>query len=155
MKGMTATLWNACWLQAEVEAQDTQLQQQEIQLQQQHIQLQQKDGQIEIQHLQNRVKLGLSAIQKLRQKKWSLRLEDPMHQNMEAHIQFLHDEILSTIEDIKKHLNRLEEIALKPNPLTELDYIDILIWGREKGGQTRLPTTHKVLQRDERTGTAS
>ena len=35
--------------------------------------------------------------------------------------------VCSDISKAKRCLERLEEIALKPNPLTEVEYIDILI----------------------------
>ncbi|XP_053638161.2 uncharacterized protein [Cherax quadricarinatus] len=36
-------------------------------------------------------------------------------------------EVLETIESVKKSLERLSEIALKPNPLSSVEYIDIMI----------------------------
>lgn len=47
--------------------------------------------------------------------------------NMEQHLQFLHEKVLEMIQKIRKSLSRLDEIALKANPLTEVEYIELLI----------------------------
>ena len=47
--------------------------------------------------------------------------------NMEQHLQFLHQKVLEMIQNIRKSLSRLDEIALKANPLTEVEYIELLI----------------------------
>ena len=46
------------------------------------------------------------------------------------------------VAEVKRYINRLKEIALKPNPLSELDYISILIEnekdGRKEGYKERI-----------------
>ena len=53
--------------------------------------------------------------------------KDIMIANMEKHLEFLHNKVLEMIQEIRKSLNRLDEIALRPNPLTEEEYIELLI----------------------------
>lgn len=47
--------------------------------------------------------------------------------NMENHLKFLHTKILEMIRQIKDNLKRLDEIALRPNPLNEVEFIELLI----------------------------
>uniref|UniRef100_A0A1X7U3Q5 Uncharacterized protein n=1 Tax=Amphimedon queenslandica TaxID=400682 RepID=A0A1X7U3Q5_AMPQE len=46
---------------------------------------------------------------------------------IQGELQKMQDTILSNIDRARKSLQRLDEIALRLNPLTEVDYIDILI----------------------------
>ena len=39
----------------------------------------------------------------------------------------VHTEVLTMIKQVQRCLHRLDEIALKPNPLTEVDFLDLLI----------------------------
>lgn len=50
-----------------------------------------------------------------------------MIQQMELDVKELQTLVLNMIIDIQRCLKRLDEIALKPNPLTEIGYIDLLI----------------------------
>jgi len=52
---------------------------------------------------------------------------ESMISNMENHLQFMYTKVLEMVHTIKKSLNRLGDIALKPNPLTEVEYIELLI----------------------------
>ena len=47
--------------------------------------------------------------------------------NMEKHLEFLYTKVLEMVQEVKRSLNRLDEIALKANPLTEVEYIELLI----------------------------
>lgn len=47
--------------------------------------------------------------------------------NMEEHLAFLQGKILETSREAKESMQQLDEIALNPNPLSEADYIDLLI----------------------------
>ncbi len=50
-----------------------------------------------------------------------------MVEKKETMLQNLQTTVFSLIEDVTKSIERLNNIALKPNPLTEIEYIDILI----------------------------
>ena len=54
---------------------------------------------------------------------------------MEEELHELHAAVLMMVRDAKQSLNRLKEIAHTPDPLTEIQYIDILIESeKHKGG---------------------
>ena len=46
---------------------------------------------------------------------------------LEQELQDFHNQILANIKQVQQCLQRLAEIALKPNPITEREYIDLLI----------------------------
>ena len=54
------------------------------------------------------------------------------------------------IDSVRKSLKRLTEIALKPNPLTEIEYLDLLIQCEESeakpGYQHRVAQYRKIRQ---------
>ena len=50
-----------------------------------------------------------------------------MIHNIEHELQSLRKLVLELIQNIRKSLSRLDEIALKANPLTEVEYIELLI----------------------------
>ena len=50
-----------------------------------------------------------------------------MIDNMEARLTELDESVMQMINQVQTSLQRLDEIALKPNPLTEVEYIDLLI----------------------------
>ena len=50
-------------------------------------------------------------------------------------LQDLQVAVFSLIEDVTNSINRLDEIALKPNPLTEIEYLDLLIQSEEEEGK--------------------
>lgn len=71
---------------------------------------------------------------------------ESMIKNMEGHLQFMYDKVLEMIGTIQKSLSRLDKIALKPNPLTEVQYIELLADSiQERPGQTRLGAMCRVL----------
>jgi len=50
-----------------------------------------------------------------------------MMNSLEESLQKVHVQVLTMIKQAQKSIRRLDEIALKPNPLTEVDYIEVLI----------------------------
>ena len=50
-----------------------------------------------------------------------------MIHNIEHELQSLRESLCELIQNIRKSLSRLDEIALKANPLTEVEYIELLI----------------------------
>jgi len=50
-----------------------------------------------------------------------------MMNSLEESLQKVHVQVLTKIKQAQKSIRRLDEIALKPNPLTEVDYIEVLI----------------------------
>ena len=55
--------------------------------------------------------------------------------NMEKHMEFLYTMVLTMVQQVKTSLNRLDEIALKANPLTEVEYIELLIKSEKQQGK--------------------
>ena len=55
-----------------------------------------------------------------------------MVKNIEEALEYVHDEILKKVKITQQCLQRLDEIALKPNPLTEIQYIELLIKSEER-----------------------
>ncbi|KAJ3615408.1 hypothetical protein NHX12_015733 [Muraenolepis orangiensis] len=62
--------------------------------------------------------------------KEAMSVEDVMKQ-MQVQYNLLQEEVLGLISNSAQCLNRLKEIALKPNPLSTLGYIDLLIQGEK------------------------
>ena len=52
---------------------------------------------------------------------------------LELSLQQVHEQVLTMIKQAQKSVRRLDEIALKPNPLTEVDYIEVLIESEKTG----------------------
>ena len=52
---------------------------------------------------------------------------EKMMKSIEESLQKVHEEVLTMIKKAQQSLRRLDEIALKPNPLTQVDYLEILI----------------------------
>ena len=50
-----------------------------------------------------------------------------MMKSIEDSLQDVHTQVYSTIERAQRCLRRLDEIALKPNPLTQVEYLELLI----------------------------
>ena len=46
---------------------------------------------------------------------------------LECKLQAVHEEVCAMMDRAQKCLNRLDQIALKKNPLTRIDYLDLLI----------------------------
>lgn len=55
--------------------------------------------------------------------------------NIRNEIKQLDDTVLDMIRQVQHSLRRLEEIALKPNPLSEVEYIDLLIESEKQEAQ--------------------
>ena len=68
----------------------------------------------------------------------------------EQELQMLHQVVLYNIREARRCLKRLDEIALKPNPLTEVEYIDLLIESekqqKEEGWENRVKYFREVRQ---------
>ena len=52
---------------------------------------------------------------------------EKMMKSIEESLQKVYEEVLTMIKKAQQSLRRLDEIALKPNPLTQVDYLEILI----------------------------
>jgi hypothetical protein len=66
------------------------------------------------------------------QKKYNLAKEkksdvQKVVKQMEAYLESLHQQVLRDIREVRNCLERLNKIALKPNPLTDTEYIDLII----------------------------
>ncbi|XP_058873352.1 uncharacterized protein LOC117404269 [Acipenser ruthenus] len=70
---------------------------------------------------------------------------------LEQEFSAVKDKVLGLIEQLSKSLSRLQEIALRPNPLTTPDYIDLLIQCEEReanpGFKERMQSLHQVRER--------
>lgn len=55
--------------------------------------------------------------------------------NMKDHLAFLQGKVLEMSREAKETMQRLDEIALKPNPLSEVEYIDLLIESERQEGK--------------------
>ncbi len=55
--------------------------------------------------------------------------------NMKKELKQVEGIVLSMVSQVRSSLDRLDEIALKPNPLTEVDYIDLLIEGEKQAAK--------------------
>ena len=73
-----------------------------------------------------------------------------MISKMESNQQFVRTKVLQMVQTIKQSLHRLDEIALKPNPLTEVEYIELLIQSEKDqckpGWQQRIKCYEEVKQ---------
>ena len=76
-----------------------------------------------------------------------------MISTMENELKQLQLTVLYNIRQARSCLKRLDEIALKPNPLTEVEYIDLLIKSEEQkkepGWKNRMDYYHQVRQQAE------
>ena len=72
-----------------------------------------------------------------------------MVDNIAVALDYVHDQILQRVQKTQECLKRLDEIALKPNPLTEIEYIELLIQSEEReakdGYQDRITFYHDAL----------
>lgn len=57
---------------------------------------------------------------------------ESMVANITEALEYVHDQILNRVKKTQECLQRLDEIALKPNPLTEKEYIELLIKSEER-----------------------
>ena len=73
-----------------------------------------------------------------------------MIENMNDHLEFLQMKVLEMSHDAKESMQRLDQIALKPNPLSEVEYIDLLIESEKQeaksGYQQRINYYQEVKQ---------
>ena len=60
---------------------------------------------------------------------------ESMITNIQREITQLNDAVFDMIVEVQQSLRRLEDIALKPNPLSEVEYIDLLIESEKQEGQ--------------------
>ena len=60
---------------------------------------------------------------------------ETMIANIKEELDTLKAGVLELVDEARSSLNRLDEIALKPNPLSETDYIDQLITSEEQQGK--------------------
>ena len=58
---------------------------------------------------------------------------EQMMRSLEEALQRAHVEVLRMIKQAQRSVHRLDEIALKPNPLTEVEYIEVLIESEKRG----------------------
>ena len=54
-------------------------------------------------------------------------MHEKMVENIIAELKAIHLQVMETIEEARQCLKRLDEIALRPNPLSETDYLELLI----------------------------
>jgi energy-coupling factor transporter ATP-binding protein EcfA2 len=71
----------------------------------------------------------------------------------EERLHHLQATVFSLIEQVTESIKRLDEIALKPNPLTEIEYLDLLIKSEQteakSGWQRRVAQYQKIRQEAE------
>ena len=75
---------------------------------------------------------------------------EAMISNIKGELEYLEDQVLKMVDKARKSLVRLDEIALKPNPLSEVDYIDKLIASEElqhKPGWLERVNAYKQLRK--------
>ena len=60
---------------------------------------------------------------------------EKMMRSLEESLQKVHLQVLTMIKQAQHSVRRLDEIALKPNPLTELEYIEVLIESEKRGAK--------------------
>ena len=94
-------------------------------------------------HLQ--VKVGLNLIDAIEQEKNALKLAEKKQQ-----LDALEREIYPMIKKIQESKESLSELALKPNPITETDYLELLISSEEQelktGWKERVKQYHILLK---------
>jgi energy-coupling factor transporter ATP-binding protein EcfA2 len=66
--------------------------------------------------------------------------------SLESDLKMMRQVVLQMVHQTKKCLQRLSEIALKPNPLTEVEYIDTLIQSEEDQGRRGFRERVKALK---------
>lgn len=65
---------------------------------------------------------------------------------IEDELQELTDTVYHMIDEARQSNERLKEIALKPNPMTEIEYIDLLIQSEKQSGQSGFLERIKALE---------
>ena len=71
---------------------------------------------------------------------------EKMMQSLEESLQKVHVEVLTTIKKAQQSLRRLDEIALKPNPLSQVDYLEILIESEKREAKSGWKQRVKYLE---------
>jgi hypothetical protein len=65
----------------------------------------------------------------------------------------LGNKVMKMVSDVRGYINKLNDIALRPNPLSDLDYIDLLIESekseRKCGWEQRLKLYYKMRKEAE------
>ena len=78
---------------------------------------------------------------------------ETMMDNIKNELRDLHKRVHAMICQAQRSLKRLDEIALKPNPLNEVDYLDLLIQSEEsqaqKGWQNRIKALRVLKEQAE------
>lgn len=73
---------------------------------------------------------------------------EAMIANMKTELAKVGSAVMSMVSQVHSSLNRLDAIALKPNPLTEVEYIELLIQSEEQqarpGWQGRVKAYHEI-----------
>ena len=113
---------------------------------------------IVIQGLQPQIQLGLSKIDELRQKKEILknyRYESAMSskeelewviKELKKELDTMNMAVLHKMEQVRRSVLRLQEIALKPNYLTQVEYIDLIIETEKRERKPRWMDRVKALE---------
>lgn len=70
---------------------------------------------------------------------------EAMLSNLVKVLHNLRIKVLSDMYRVRESLHRLDEIALKPNPLTEVQYIELLIETEKKRVSSRVPKSCECL----------
>lgn len=60
---------------------------------------------------------------------------EKMMRSLDESLQEVHLQVLTMIKQAQHSVGRLDEIALKPNPLTEVEYIEVLIESEKRGAK--------------------
>ena len=60
---------------------------------------------------------------------------EKMMRSLDESLQKVHLQVLTMIKQAQHSVRRLDEIALKPNPLTEVEYIEVLIESEKRGAK--------------------
>ncbi|KAL1279486.1 hypothetical protein QQF64_026159 [Cirrhinus molitorella] len=75
---------------------------------------------------------------------------EKIFEELEKEFQIVGDIVAALIEGSKKSLERLQDIALKPNPLSTPDYIDLMIESENKGKPGFHDRTQSLMEVRER-----
>ena len=62
-------------------------------------------------------------------------MHESMMENIIVELKAIHMQVIETIEKARKCLQKLDEIALRPNPLSEVDYLELLIEAEKREGK--------------------
>lgn len=90
-----------------------------------------------IEGLNVQITLGLNKLEEMRQEEIVMQqrekeIDEKMMKATEEYLQAVHTQVLHMIKRAQQSLSRLDEIALKPNPLTYVEYLELLIESEKK-----------------------